>query len=104
MATKTKARKKNGQSFRVPMGYEPRKPNGLSPLAEFIASCEDEVEVIDAVREYQQEWCEHPKKLQRLHATISEPLADRFEYVQECGECGLLKTKQGKVPTWLRRN
>lgn len=101
MATKLKKREKVRQPFRLPMGFEPREPNGLSPLAEFVASCEGEVSPEEAIREYQEEWCEHPRKCQRLVATIAEPDAERFQYTVQCDECGIHKIRKGRPPGWL---
>lgn len=75
--------------------------NGLSPLAEFVVSCEGELPYLEAVREYQEDWCEHPEW--NVISTRYAPTANHFEHVVECRECGLVKYKNGKARVHARR-
>lgn len=72
-----------------------RPDDPLSPLAEFVLSCEDEVPYLDAVREYQEEWCEHPRW--DVISTNYQPLADSYEHALRCDECGKVKYKNGRA-------
>lgn len=70
-----------------------------TPLQEFIYSCADEVPYLDALREYQLFWCEHP--LKSITAAITEPGAEHMEHMTKCEECGLIERKNGR-PRYAR--
>lgn len=67
----------------------------LSPLAEFVLSCEDEIPYLDAIREYQNDWCEHPAW--RTVATNYQPYHEHYSYFRRCEECGLVEKKNGRA-------
>lgn len=72
-----------------------RPDDPLSPLAEFVISCGDEVTYLEAVREYQNEWCEHRHK--RTVATNYQPHSENYSYFTRCTECGLIEKKNGRA-------
>ncbi len=74
----------------------PENPRG--PMAEFILSLEDEIPYLDAVREYQEEWCDHPASSRKWEviATNYQPLSGNFTHVVRCCECGKTKYRNGR--------
>ena len=78
-----------------------RPDDPLSPMAEFILSLEDEVPYLDAVREYQDEWCDHPKwEVISTEYTISQT---HTRHTVRCRDCGKHKVKNGKAKTSVSR-
>lgn len=88
--------RKKRRDFKMPLWVQVRTPAGLSPLAEFIESCGDEVSVDEAVREYQREWCSHPRDARKVITTMVSPGEERAEYRIVCTECGLIRLRQGR--------
>lgn len=80
---------------------DPRVPTGHKNLTAFLLSCDQTTTIPEAIREYQTEWCEHPKHEQRLISTT--PNMDAPEYQVGCMECGRLKSYQGRPSTELRK-
>lgn len=98
MRSRKRIDRKKQRGFILPLHAQLRTPEGLSPLAEFIRSCGKEVSAEEAIHEYQQEWCDHPRKEQRVISSFAEPGAERFEYNIACGECGLIRPRKGRAP------
>jgi len=75
-----------------------RPENELGPLAEFVLSLEDEIPYREAVLEYQENWCEHPASSNKWEviSTNYQPLADSYEHVVRCRECGKTKYRNGR--------
>jgi hypothetical protein len=75
-----------------------RVDDQLGPLAEFVISLEDEVPYHEAVIEYQENWCEHPATSPKWEviSTNYQPLANLYEHVVRCSECGKVKYKNGR--------
>lgn len=86
--------RKRKRRFTVPLHAQLRAPEGLSPLAEFIESCGEEVSPDEAIHEYQAVWCDHPEWI--VISTIAMPAEERFEYEVACIECGLVKNRKGR--------
>jgi hypothetical protein len=82
---------------------DPRVPTGHSNLTAFLLSCDTSTTVEEAVREYQNEWCEHPRKLRVLISTVTAPSEERYEYTVACAECGRHKMYQGRPSNELKR-
>jgi hypothetical protein len=80
---------------------DPRVPTGHKNLTAFLLSCDTSTTIQEAIREYQREWCEHPKEEQILVASIVN--MDDPEYQVGCNECGRLKTYKGRPSTELRK-
>jgi len=70
-----------------------------TPLMEFIISLEGELEYLEAIREFQSEWCNHPKIQQTVSSTIYAPDAQRYEHILKCECCGLLRHRNGRGPS-----
>lgn len=87
----------------LPAFSDPQIPKGMTKLAQFVISCEGEIPVNEAIREYQQEWCDHPKSEQLLISTIARPIEGQFEYTVSCLECGRNKIYQGRPPSTITR-
>lgn len=75
-----------------------RTPDTRSPLLDFIMSCDGEVDPQEAVREFQADWCDHPKKQQKVLTMISFPGEERFEHEIACQDCGLIRQRKGRAP------
>ena len=69
--------------------------NPSTPLQEFIASCGGEVTTLEAIREYQTEWCEHPQW--DVVASSYAMTDERHYYFRRCKECGLVERKNGRA-------
>ena len=80
---------------------DPRVPTGHKNLTAFLLSCDTSTTIPEAIREYQAEWCEHPKEEQVLIST--KPNMDDPEYEVGCCECGRLKSYKGRPSTELVR-
>src|SRR3954464_10713214 len=78
-----------------------RVPTGHKTLTAFLLSCDTSTTIPEAIREYQDEWCEHPAVEQVLISTT--PSMDNPEYEIGCCECGRLKRYQGRPSTELRK-
>lgn len=81
---------------------DPRVPTGHKNLTAFLISCDTSTTIQEAIREYQQEWCEHPKEEQVLIAQISSTVEDHT-YTTGCCECGRMKTYKGRPSAELVR-
>lgn len=91
--------RKLAKPFVMPLHVQQgRIPEGHSPLLDFIMSCNGEVGTEEAIREYQQEWCDHPRKKQKVLTMISFPTEERFEHEIVCQECGLIRQRKGRAP------
>jgi hypothetical protein len=94
--------KKNGKHHPMhPVSHaqyirEDRQP---SALMEFIVSLEGELEYLDALREFQEEWCDHPKTRQEVASTLYVPGEDKYEHSLKCLECGVLRKRSGRAPS-----
>ena len=99
---KSKNGKKNGKHHPMhPVSHaqyvrEDRQP---SALMEFITSLEGEMEYLDALREFQEEWCDHPATRQETSTTLYTPGDDRYEHTLKCLECGILRKRSGRAPS-----
>lgn len=90
--------------LKLPQFPDPREPARLSPLAQFLTSLEGEgIDPGEAIREFQEDWCDHSKSKAKLVATEQNPGEDDFRYIRGCGECGKLFHKKGRPPQWLRK-
>lgn len=74
-----------------------REPKPPSALMEFIMSLEGEVEYAEALREYQNEWCDHPKAEQEVISTLYMLSEGRFIHELRCGECGIIRQRSGRA-------
>jgi hypothetical protein len=74
----------------------PNDPTG--PLAEFVISLEGELPYREALLEYQENWCEHPATSRKWEviSTRYAPMANTYEHVVRCTECGKVKYKNGR--------
>jgi hypothetical protein len=82
---------------------DPRVPTGHKNLTAFLLSCDQTTTIPEAIREYQNEWCDHPKDEQLLITTFSSTVEDRHEYSIGCLECGRVKTYKGRPSTELTK-
>lgn len=82
---------------------DPRVPTGHKNLTVFLHSLDKTTTVEEAIREYQDEWCTHPKIEQTLISTVAFGVEERYEYTVGCGECGRLKTYKGRPPSKLTK-
>ena len=73
-----------------------------TPLMEFIVSLEGELEYLPALREFQNEWCEHPANHQSISSTLYEPHKERYEHTLKCEDCGILRHRTGRAPSGRR--
>lgn len=95
-------KRKKSKLLTLPAFPDPRIPGEPSLLIAFIESCEGEIPTDEAIREFQEEWCSHPRSKFSLAATQGSPSDEDFTYIRVCGECGQLQTKKGKPPSWLK--
>jgi hypothetical protein len=108
MVKRSEIDRKRRKGFVMPMGYGDRLPVGSSPLSAFIESCSPDIKhglisLFEAVEDYQENWCSHGRQNRILIATRAQPSIDLYEYEVQCTECGLVKTLQGRPPSWLNR-
>lgn len=96
-----KQTRNNGQ-FKLPRFPGLRTPDPRSPLYEFLASLNGEIPLHEAIKEFQDEWCKHPRQARVLLTTIALPYQERFEYEWGCSECGVIKTRKGRPPSWMK--
>lgn len=76
-----------------------REDKPPTPLMEFIKSCEGEgLEYLDLIREFQAEWCKHPKNLQEVSSTLYRPGEGFYRHTLKCLSCGILRTRMGRAP------
>lgn len=108
--SKAKLKKKPGEKkqpskrlLKLPQFPDHREPEGLSPLAAFLGSCEGEVPILEAVREFQQYWCDHPRRQQSVLDNRGSMVEQDFNYDRLCKQCGKITTLQGRPPSWLAR-
>lgn len=94
---------KRKRGFRLPPYMESREPEDRGPLHDFIMSVAGEVDYQTALREFQAEWCDHPRSSRRVLAVISAPTEDRHEYEILCEVCGLIRKRQGRAPVHANR-
>lgn len=98
MRTRRRIDAKRKREFKLPPYLEPRQPEEKGPLFDFIMSVAGEVDYLTALREYQREWCSHPRGEQVVVSVIAEPQAERFEYEIRCEECGITRLRKGRPP------
>lgn len=107
---KTKSQRKIGEKpkrvhrpqLKLPPFPDLRTPNGYTALTDFILSCEGEVPVEEAIKDFQENWCDHPRSKRQLVATIAEPAEERFEYTVACEICGRHKQYKGRPSKELK--
>lgn len=74
-----------------------REPKPPSALMEFIMSLDGEVEYAEALREYQNEWCEHAKEEQEVISTLYLISEGRYIHELRCDECGIIRQRSGRA-------
>jgi hypothetical protein len=85
-----------GQRLKLPAFPDPRVPGARGPLLDFILSCEGEVTMQEAIKDYQDNWCDHPRQQRYLISTMITPGEERAEHTVACGECGRHRVYQGR--------
>ena len=73
-----------------------------TPLMEFIRSLNGEIEYLEAIREFQEVWCIHPKAHRSVASTLYAPNAERYEHMMKCEDCGLIMRRNGRAPNVSR--
>lgn len=94
--------KKNGKHHPMhPVSHAQyvREDRPPTPLMEFIHSLDGEMEYLEAVREFQNEWCDHPAGRQEVASTLYLPGDDRYEHSLKCNDCGVLRKRSGRAPS-----
>lgn len=95
----TKPERRNRKKLRPLSPFsDPRVPTGHSNLTAFLLSCDSSTSIPEAVREYQEEWCQHPRNERLLISTFQDSTNDREEYTLACMECGRHKVYKGRPP------
>ena len=61
-------------------------------------SCDD-VPYYEAVKDYQEFWCDHPGREQSVVAVQVHPTEGTAQYDIRCGECGIIRRRQGRAPS-----
>ncbi len=74
-----------------------REPHQPAALMEFITTLEGELEYREAMLEFQNEWCDHPKSKQEAISTRYCPQAASYNHVLRCNECGILRSRAGRA-------
>jgi hypothetical protein len=79
-----------------------REERPPTALMQFIVSLEGELEYLDAIREFQEEWCDHPAEKQTISSTMYAPSSQQYSHTLKCNECGLLRHRSGRAPNASR--
>lgn len=99
LKSKSKNGKKRSPLHPVELSQIVRDARPPTPLMEFIVSLEGEMEYLEALREFQTEWCDHPKNRQEVSSTLYEPHKDRYEHSLRCMDCGIIRPRSGRAPS-----
>lgn len=87
----------------LPQYPDPRIPREPSPLMEFIESCGGEVSDLEAIHEFQEHWCDHPRSAMSLQGLMPSLDPENVYYTRRCNQCGKVKELKGRPPAWLER-
>lgn len=98
---KSKNGKRRSPLHPIELAHVIREDRIPTPLMEFILSLEGELEYREALIEFQNEWCDHPKDHQIVSSTLYEPNKERYEHTMKCEECGILLHRSGRAPSGL---
>lgn len=96
-SVRKKTPKKISPFHPIKLAHTIRDPRPSSPLMEFINSLDGELSELDAIREFQNEWCDHPVNDQVVVITDYRPGADTYQHEIRCEICGLCRMRSGRA-------